>query len=201
MKWGETQNVLSVIIGLNIAYYAFKEIRMPQLTALQRSVDHVAFDISRRMDQLRPAIDSDRELRALYWKALFASWRVSVVKMTVSRIVSGSYQKLDDRLSLSAMIVGLATALLLIASTVKFEDALPLWLFYSIVVVGFFPPLGLIALNYAILRRTRQPLEQIREFALRFYKEVELKLVQRDPAGSFVEQPDDDASQSGDGAA
>jgi hypothetical protein len=31
MKWGDTQNLLSVIIGLNIAFYVYKEIRLPRL--------------------------------------------------------------------------------------------------------------------------------------------------------------------------
>jgi hypothetical protein len=39
MKWGETQNLFSVIIGLNLAYYAFRELRNPYLTSLKAKVE------------------------------------------------------------------------------------------------------------------------------------------------------------------
>jgi hypothetical protein len=57
MKWGETQNLLSVIIGLNIAYYAFKELRAPHLTDLKRRAEELESDLVKRMNDLKEAGD------------------------------------------------------------------------------------------------------------------------------------------------
>ena len=38
MKWGDTQTLLSVVIGLNLAFYAFKEIRGPHVDRLRENL-------------------------------------------------------------------------------------------------------------------------------------------------------------------
>jgi len=56
MEWGHTQNLLSVIVGLNIAYYSFKEIRAPELARFVASVDNLTGHIERTLNDIR-AVD------------------------------------------------------------------------------------------------------------------------------------------------
>ena len=53
MEWGHTQNLLSVIVGLNIAYYSFKEIRAPELARFVASVDDLTGDIEGTLNDIR----------------------------------------------------------------------------------------------------------------------------------------------------
>jgi hypothetical protein len=52
MKWGDTQNLLSVIIGLNVAYYAFKEMREPHLNRLLNDIQTLKVDNEKTQDDL-----------------------------------------------------------------------------------------------------------------------------------------------------
>ena len=44
MKFGDCQNLISVIIGLNVAYTAFRELRIPYITAFKADVDGLVSD-------------------------------------------------------------------------------------------------------------------------------------------------------------
>ncbi len=152
MKWGETQNILSVIIGLNVAYYAFKEMRMPHLSSLQRRIDKLYEDVSRRMDDVRIAshvipkwTDIHRELLNIWQPVMDLRGNVNmIIELTSTR-------KFENLLGVPAMIVAVLATLLLIFSTVKFEDQLSLWLFYPAVLIGFAPPLAFMAMNLFIV--------------------------------------------------
>lgn len=152
MKWGETQNLLSVIIGLNVAYYAFKEMRTPHLTTLKRNVDQLCDDATKRMDDLRIAADKIPNSNKLL-RALVKAWLPMLdLQGEVTKLVVGtSSRKFENLLGIPAMFVASIATVLLIVSTVKFEDGLSSWLFWPIVVVGFAPIVGFIVVNYAIL--------------------------------------------------
>jgi hypothetical protein len=149
MKWGETQNLLSVIIGLNIAYYAFKEIRTPHLTALQRRINDLEKHVHNRPDDLGLAgskIPDGHKLRL----ALLEAWDPIIdLQAEVNRLASS--RKFENLLGMPAMLVGALGIILLIISTVKYEDALSTWLFYLLTAIGLTPVIGFIFVNYASL--------------------------------------------------
>lgn len=152
MKWGDTQNLLSVIIGLNIAYYAFKEMRAPHLNALKDRVDALEEDLRLREEDLRIAghrIPHSAKLQL----DLVKLWSpISDLKLDVHLLLHAtSGRKFENVLGVPAIIIGCLGILLLVISTVKFDDELSQWLFYTIAFIGLAPVALLILLNYTLL--------------------------------------------------
>src|SRR5262245_38527850 len=118
MKWGETQNLLSVIIGLNIAYYAFKEIRAPHLKAFVERVDELYEDYEKVQDDIRLAsehIPEHAKLQLALTKILypFLNYRMDVRMF----LFGTTTRRFENLLGIPAMIVAIVGTLLLIIST------------------------------------------------------------------------------------
>src|ERR1700730_10585714 len=60
-------------------------------------------------------------------------------------------RRFENLFGIPAMIVAVVGTLLLIISTVKFDDPLSLWAFYLIVLIGFAPIVVMLILNYGLL--------------------------------------------------
>ncbi len=152
MKWGETQNLLSVIIGLNVAYYAFKEMRAPHLATLKRNVDELSDNYSGRIDDLLAVITKIPKGGELFSAVMKVWMEVMELRSGVSVLVVGtSARRFENLIGLPAMFVAMATTILLVVSTVKYEELISPWLFYPITVVGFLPVVTAVLINYAIL--------------------------------------------------
>lgn len=67
-----------------------------------------------------------------------------IVRITNSRAF-------DARFGLPAILIGVAATVLLVISTLLFEQTIPLWLFWMIVITGFAPVLVIITLNYLVV--------------------------------------------------
>jgi len=150
MKWGDTQNLLSVIIGLNIAYYAFKEMRTPHLSNLNERVRELNSDVGTKISEISSAIipNSNEFLKAVVDLHLRT---MDLQGKTTGLVVGTSSRRFENKLGLPAMIVATLGTVLLVVSTVLYNDDLPAWLFWLVVVVGFTPVVLMILLNYLIL--------------------------------------------------
>lgn len=160
MKWGDTQNLLSLIAGLNLAYYAFKEIRAPHLEGLARDTEKLTKDLGERLDDLGKISDWELLTRKRspmphhkLQKALLPLWlRAMDLNGEVTKLVRVTNSRaFDTRFGLPAMLIGIAATVALIISTVLYEQTLPLWLFWTIVVTGFAPVVFIIILNYLVV--------------------------------------------------
>jgi hypothetical protein len=146
MKWGDAQNLLSVIIGLNIAYYAFKELRQPYLLQLSKNVEDLDADLWKtihRTDPITPQLNT--QLMDLIEP-------IMEVKLNTRRLFYGTTsRRFDDILGIPAMCIAALALLLLVESTIYFDRSVPGWLFSLIVGIGLAPVILIIAQNYAIL--------------------------------------------------
>lgn len=160
MKWGETQNLLSVIIGLNIAYYAFKEMREPHLEKIYSQIDKLGQDITKQTDDVSLARRKIPNSQVI-WNALFAlkeEW-LKLRLLANGIVIGASSRKFENMIGIPAMIVAVATTILLVISTAKFDDSFSLWFFYPLVVIGFAPVVSAVAANYLILWAADQQLQ------------------------------------------
>jgi len=152
MKWGETQNLLSVIIGLNIAYYAFRELRSPHLNTVRENLSNLSQKIQSDMDDVLIAIGKIPNGGKIHG-ALFATWmKVLDLEMKLNLLTnSTAARRIESRLGILSMVAaGIGTGLL-IFSTVNFEGLVPQYLFWLIVVLGFLPVAALVGFNYYVL--------------------------------------------------
>jgi len=62
-----------------------------------------------------------------------------------------SSQKIENFLGIPSVLVAIVATVLLIVSTVRYDDAISAILFWVVVVVGFLPALALITLNYGVV--------------------------------------------------
>jgi hypothetical protein len=160
MKWGAAQNLFSILIGLNVAYYAFKEIRNPYLTELMRRTEEIYSDFQSRWNDLSlPDLDfpDKQTLRS----ALITAW-VPIVEYhaEVRAFAAGiASSRREKSLGLVAIFVSGCATLLLIISCVKYEDSLPAWIFYPSLMIGFAPVIMFILNNYLILWAARRKFE------------------------------------------
>jgi hypothetical protein len=144
MRWGDTQNLLSVIIGLNIAYSAFKELRAPYLTELTREIEQLNEDILNKIQKPPPEID----IKALTSLLIDASGLGAELKVYAWSMAS---RRMDNMFGLPSMVVAIVGIALLIFSTIMFDERLSPWLFWMIVGLGFLPVIIHILLNYALV--------------------------------------------------
>lgn len=134
IQWGETQNLLSVIIGLNLAYTAIKELRISDLTRVKGWVDTGC-----------------------------SGWRQTYLKDTpegktvldeydrLRRTINGALRAIsraEARFDRPAVFAALLSIICLILSTVYFREPMATALFCAIVLVGFFPVAGLLYTTY-----------------------------------------------------
>lgn len=129
MKWGDTQNLLSIIIGLNLAYYAFRELRLPHLNRMLEGFSDLRTEVG-EYSALKPDDDEAKtilaELRFLHYEA----------KSYVSLISSYSAQKVI--VAFPSLAVAAIAVLLLIHSTFAYEKPVSPWEL-PIIVLGFAP--------------------------------------------------------------
>jgi hypothetical protein len=152
MKWGDTQNLLSVIIGLNIAYYAFKEIRAPHINTFVERVRELYDDYTKVGDDIRLASDHIPEHATFQLELTKILLPILQYKMDVDMFLyDTTSRRFENLFGIPAMIVAVVGTLLLIISTVKFDDPLSLWAFYLIVLIGFAPIVVMLILNYGLL--------------------------------------------------
>ena len=52
VKWGGLQSVLQVMVGLNLAYYSFREMRTPHLRTIREDIDELQRDIYQTIHSL-----------------------------------------------------------------------------------------------------------------------------------------------------
>jgi hypothetical protein len=135
MHWGDTQNLLSVIIGLNLAYTAFKELRAPYLDTFQRLLSGLEAQVHQRTTQMD--FEHDPRSKAgflLLWKAVMDtqtellgySWHIS------------SY-KSERFVGITSLLAALFGTCLLIYSSLRYNADLAYGWFWLIVILGFLP--------------------------------------------------------------
>ena len=165
MDWGETQNLLSVIIGLNIAYTAFNELRTPHLTRLSDQVTKLRSDIRTRYDELEDEKDwaelSETHAKLSNYKATTAlnalGIAVSETDIRLAQLVSGtSSRNFEQLFGIPAVLIAIAGIAVLIHSTLNFKDQLDHRVFWAIVIVGFVPVAAMLLANFLILWKARK---------------------------------------------
>jgi hypothetical protein len=154
MKWGETQNLFSVIIGLNLAYYAFRELRNPYLTSLKPKVE----DLDEKITKLETDLSSEREWNTPSkvpdtYGISKELWTLQQDLFETKRGLAGFYavtsgRRFDNLFGIPAITVGVLATVVLIVSTAKYEDMISPYIFYPFVFVGFVPVVALLLINY-----------------------------------------------------
>ena len=160
MKWGEIQNLLSMLIGLNIAYYSFKEIRAPEVTRFQQNVEHLSRDIKNALADIR-AIDefslASSDLTSLPYSSDLTNklldLTIKMLDVQPYQVLSVRAQVLEINLGRAAMIAGVIGLGLLIASTANYGHGVSASFVYFITALGLAPVGGLIVINYAALAK------------------------------------------------
>lgn len=161
MKWGETQNLISVIIGLNVAYYAFKDIRTPRLTSFGRDVTDLKEYIYKDMKDLQgerkwamfageqskipDSIQKETVLNDLWTKVMFLDIDVSAY------VRASTSHSLETKFGLPAIAAAVLATMALTYSTIAYEELISSAIFWTIVLAGFAPTAILLALNYLLV--------------------------------------------------
>lgn len=160
MKWGDTQNLISVITGLNLAYYAFREMRAPHLTRFEREVDQLQRDVYETMSDLHKVDDWAHargvkspipNIGQLHGR-LMAVWSEAMKLNTdVSSFVYGTTtQRFENKLGFHALLVGATGVLFLIVSALKYDDRIYWYAFWPIALAGLAPIVAVVGLNYLL---------------------------------------------------
>src|ERR1700730_5873164 len=146
MEWGHTQNLLSVIVGLNIAYYSFKEIRAPELARFVASVDDLTADIESTLNDIRAVeewecLDGQTSNIAdsqLEYRLIDVQLSTNILKhLTIAKLENTQLKLWENNFGRLAMVAALMGILLLIASTVNFGNGISTTFFYIVTVLGF----------------------------------------------------------------
>jgi hypothetical protein len=155
MQWGNTQNLLSVIIGVNLAYSAFKELRAPYLDTLQRQFSLLEAEVARRTIQMN--FEHDLPSHAsflLLWRQIMST--ESELKAYGWQISSYNVERFAG---IPSLLVSLVGTCLLIYSSLWYEKALTAGWFWSIVIVGVAPIALHIARHFWIIHFLRSRYE------------------------------------------
>jgi len=160
MKWGDTQALLSVTIGLNLAYFTFREIRGPQVDSLRENIDKFQVRAQNSMSESRILMErlptSERKgLSSLFFEFLKLHTLALVLRRNVETIV-GDYASLirvERLLGVPAIVVAGAAIVLLMMSTFRFDDMIPSFIVYAMIGVGFLPIIPAVAINCMVLVR------------------------------------------------
>jgi hypothetical protein len=151
MKWGEAQNLLTVIIGLNVGLYALKELRMPRLLYLRHRANTLMELADNLLDQaqLRAPPDLKEDIESFHRRAVtITSTAQPMVEHYSQPWESWAFGKL-------AAFAGTAATILLIVSTLIYEKQLPLWLFLLITTIGFLPIVGAVLGNLCQIQQAK----------------------------------------------
>jgi hypothetical protein len=169
MEWGHSQNLISVIIGLNIAYFSFKEIRSPQLFRFLKLIEELITDAKQSLDDVNALNDwahiSNEESKLNANQSLLHTLtdirlRAEMLKLQVSlEIEHGANVAWERFFSMCAMLIAVLATIFLVMSTIKFNTGISPILFSTITIFGFAPVVALIALNFTILYQVQKKFE------------------------------------------
>jgi hypothetical protein len=157
MKWGDIQSLLGVIIGLNIAYSAFRELRAPYVSALKVKTQELDTRVAKQTDDVasereynKPSkVPNTYEISQELLKIQQEVFKLRDEVTVFYAVTSG--RRFDYLFGLPAMIVGLLGVVFLIISTIKFEQPLSLLIFWMIAIIGLLPIGVLIGSNYLLV--------------------------------------------------
>jgi hypothetical protein len=178
MKWGDTQTLVSVIIGLNLAYYAFKEIRGPHADRLRENLDKIGVQSLKSLSEARALRERISSSERTEVASLFSEFReLNTLATMLSRrahnvIDSASSISVERRLGFPAMLVAIAAILLLIVSTFRYDALISDLIVYAMIAVGFLPIIGAIAINYAVLARIKTYEKELSKIGSRLIRAV-----------------------------
>jgi hypothetical protein len=179
MRWGDTQTLLSVIIGLNLGYYAFKEIRGPHVDRLQENLDKIGVQVRSSMSEARIlreriGVSEGTEVTSLFFEFVKLNVLATALRSSANNIIrKASSIARERRLGFSAMLVAIAALLLLIVSTFRYDAGVSHFIVYATIVVGFIPIIVAIAMNYMILARISTYENKLSEIADRLIRAIE----------------------------
>jgi hypothetical protein len=148
MKLGEAQNLFSVIIGLNIAYYAFRDLRDPHIQKFTTEVDRLKAEIH---ETAQEKYESEYDSEDVSF-AHQLDGEASQLQQELRRYVRGiSSLYFENLLGVPSLAIAVAFVVTLIISTIKYEQELPISMLLFFVVLGFLPVVLQIALNFGLL--------------------------------------------------
>ncbi|SRR6266436_7220143 len=138
-------SLLSVIIGLNLAYYAFREIRGPHVDRLRENLDKTGVQALNSISEARILRESIRisertEVTSLFFEFVKLHKLATELSRSANNIIgNASSIAVERRLGLPAMLVAIAAILLLIVSTFRYDARISDFMVYAMIVVGFLP--------------------------------------------------------------
>jgi len=81
VKWGELQSILQIIVGLNLAYYSFREMRAPYLRKLRTDTESL---YDRTFKEIGALSEERRWARAYHLSGMQALRSPSVTRVASS---------------------------------------------------------------------------------------------------------------------
>lgn len=145
MKYGEIQNLLSVIIGINLAFYAIRELRMPTMSSIRWDADALEKSFADTIAKAEPcSAELKREVRD------FNLW---IKRRDIRDLAQNTEMLLFGPV---CTVVAALAVVLLVVSSLEYNENLPRWLFWTAMAMGFAPVAGPVACNFAATRYLRR---------------------------------------------
>lgn len=153
VKWGDLQSVFQIIVGLNLAYYAFSELRNPSIGRLRKNLEQLEASIDRGVEM----IEAERKVNKPSkvpdgFKNISELHRLSLDLIEFRSQISLLEIMLDSApierfLGLPALIIGVSGIIMLIISAFKYTSLIPDEILVLSLIIGFLPPLVYVLFN------------------------------------------------------
>jgi hypothetical protein len=172
VTWSSLQSMLQVIAGLNIAYYAFKEIRMPIVSRLLSDINGLKdqLDRDRSNDELSDLpghrVSATLENRR-HTETLLLKIKALQLDIEVSTFMRGRYFDVERLLTLPSLFIGVCAIGLLVSSVFTYDDKLPLAWAIVIIAIGLAPAAAYLVINFLILSEVQRYRSQLTDLVIR----------------------------------
>jgi hypothetical protein len=160
MTWGNFQSVLQILLGLNIAFYAFKEIRTAKINRIHSDANwlrYVTEELQERV--INQGIDVLRD------KAKSLRGEVIAFRNELEIFESPRNERREDYFSNAALIFAILAYILLVLSSYLYGSGLNEWLALLISIVFLIPAGGLFYHNLQIVNLVNEEREKFNKLA------------------------------------
>jgi hypothetical protein len=159
MTWGDFQSVLQILLGLNIAFYAFKDIRTGKINRIYADANwlrEVTEDLQDRViDQGSTVSNGKANLRD----------KVIAFRNGLESFESPRNERREDLFSLAAVIFAILAYVLLVISSYLYSSNLNGWFALLISVIFLMPAGKLLYYNLQSVDRVNEKRREFNELA------------------------------------
>lgn len=179
MKWGDAQAVVQLIVGANLAYYAFKDMRMGHTAEYLKSVEELSAAM-RKGDENIELIKNYRKKNRNDFSGLHdVRMKISKLDMRLMNLRGESFptikvyggREISRIFEIPAIIVSVFGFSALVISSILYNKQIARWVFDLIVFFGSLPILANILAAYLLSRVVRNKWgKEYREIHAEYYE-------------------------------